>query len=95
MISKEQVQHIAKLARIELTDQEVEKFQKDLSGILDYFDILKSADTLKVEPMTHSVRLQNVAREDEARKPTSHVPELLEMAPEKEKGYVKVPEVFQ
>ena len=43
MISKEEVQHIAKLARLELTPQEIEKMQKDLSAIFDYFELLKKA----------------------------------------------------
>ena len=43
MISKEEVEHIAKLARLELTEKEIEKMQKDLSAILDYFDLLKNA----------------------------------------------------
>ena len=47
MISKEEVEHIAKLARLELTGKEVEKMQKDLSDILDYFDLLKKAPKLK------------------------------------------------
>lgn len=95
MLTKEEVQHIAKLARIELTEQEVEKFQKDLSEILDYFDILKSAKTSGVEPMTHSVPLQNVMREDTPQKQSLEVvEELIEMAPEKEKGFVRVKEVF-
>ena len=47
MISKEEVEHIAKLARLELTGKEVEKMQKDLSAILDYFDLLKKAPKLE------------------------------------------------
>ena len=43
MISKEEVEHIAKLARLELSDKETEKMQKDLSAILDYFNLLKKA----------------------------------------------------
>ena len=49
MISKEEVKHISKLARLELTEKEVEKMQKDISAILDYFNLLKKADTSKVK----------------------------------------------
>ena len=95
MISKEQVQHIAKLARIELTEQEVEKFQKDLGEILAYFDTLKSVQTENVEPMTHSVPLQNVTREDMPQGQNLEVVQkLIAMSPESENGFVKVKEIF-
>lgn len=85
MISKEQVQHIAKLARIKLSEKEAEKFQKDLSEILDYFEVLKSADTSRVEPMTHSVLLENVTRKDETQQQECHLVE---------NKYVKVPQIL-
>ncbi len=95
MLTKEEVQHIAKLARIELTEQEVGIFQKDLSEILSYFDTLKSAETSGIEPMTHSIPLQNVMREDLPQKQSLEViQKLIEMAPETERGLVKVKEVF-
>ena len=95
MITKEQVQHVASLARIQLTDKELEKFQKDLSEILDYFDTLKSAQTSGVEPMTHSLPIQNVMREDTPQKQSLQVVQkLLDMAPETERGFVRVKEVF-
>jgi len=95
MLTKEEVQHIAKLARIELSAEEIEKFQKDLSEILEYFDTLKSAETSGVEPMTHSIPLQNVMREDLPQKQSSEViQKLIEMAPETERGFIKVKQVF-
>lgn len=95
MITKEQVQHIAKLARIELADEELKKFQKDLSEILQYFDTLESAQTSGVELVTHSIPLQNVMREDVPQKQSLEViQKLIEMAPETERGFVKVKEVF-
>ena len=95
MISKEEVQHIAKLARIELSQEEIEKFQKDLSEILDYFDTLKSAKTSDVESTIYSLPIQNVMREDMPQKQSLQVVQkLIEMAPETERGFVKVKEVF-
>lgn len=95
MISKEEVQHIAKLARIELTGKEIEKFQKDLSSVLDYFEILKTAPTDGIEPMTHSVFLQNVTRKDEVQERSPEIAKkLVEMASDSENGFVKVKEVF-
>jgi aspartyl-tRNA(Asn)/glutamyl-tRNA(Gln) amidotransferase subunit C len=55
MISEDKVKHIAKLARLGLTEKEIEKFQKELSAILDYFEKLKEVDISGVEPTSHSV----------------------------------------
>lgn len=78
-----------------MTEQEVKKFQKDLSGVLAYFDILRSAETSAAEPMTHSFRGENITRNDIPRSEKPQVVEkLLEMAPSSEKGFVKVKEVF-
>ena len=63
MISKEEVKHIAKLSRLELTEKEVEKMQKDLSAILDYFDLLKSAGAPSERSYGETKKV-NVLRED-------------------------------
>ena len=55
MISKKEVEHIAKLARIGLTSGEIEKFQKELSSILDYFEKLEEVDVSEAEPTSHSI----------------------------------------
>jgi len=55
MISKEEVQHIAKLARLGLTEKEIKKFQKELSSILDYIEKLKEVDVSSIEPTSHSI----------------------------------------
>lgn len=96
MITKEEVQHIADLARLKLSDQEIEKFQKDFSSILEYFEVLSQADVSLVEPMTHALAVENVMRQDQARPGDPEVRvKLLEASPEHDKGYVKVPEIFQ
>lgn len=94
MVTREQVEHIAKLARIELTEQEMEKFQKDFSSILEYFEILQSLNTKNVEPLTHSVTTQNVERRDETEAP-SLGQELVDMAPSQDQGFIQVKEVFE
>ncbi len=68
MISKEEVKHIAKLARLGLTEKEIEKFQKELSSILDYVEKLKEVDVSKVEPTSHPLKMENVMRKDEVSK---------------------------
>lgn len=64
-IDHTQVQHIAALARISLTDAETEAFTRQLSDILDQFEILQTLDTAGVEPTAHVGGLGNVLREDE------------------------------
>jgi len=97
MISKEEVRHIAKLARLGLTEEEVEKFQKDLSPVLDYIEKLKKAEISGVEPMSHSVRVENIKREDEVRVDsvsTDKAEKLLELSPDKKERHLKVKSVF-
>jgi aspartyl-tRNA(Asn)/glutamyl-tRNA(Gln) amidotransferase subunit C len=95
MISKEEVKHIAKLAKIELKDEEVAKFQKDLSSILGYFEMLKKIDTKQVEPTFHpSKTKENILREDKSCIEES-ADEIAKAFPEKRDGYVKVKAVFK
>ena len=95
MLSKEEVIHIAKLARLGLEEEEIENFQKELSSILDYIEKLKEVDISEVEPMSHSVVLESVMREDtEIEKPEFRNEKLLKSAPETKEGFVKVKSVF-
>ncbi len=97
MLSKQEVQHIAKLARLDLTEKEIGKFQKDLSAILDYFEKLKEIDVSEVEPMSHSVKVENVTRKDKVRlngPSAAEAEKLLDPAPETKNGYLKVKSVF-
>ncbi len=98
MISKEEVQHIAKLARLGLTEKEIEKFQKDLSSILDYIEKLKKVDVSGVEPTSHSVLVENVTRIDEMRLKGASQKEaekLLDLAPETKESYLKVKSILK
>lgn len=96
MITKKDVEHIASLARIELSDKEEKKFEKELSAILKFVEKLNEVDTAGVEPMTGGTNLQNVTREDEqidkSLEDKSKV--LVEVAPEEKDGWVKVKTVF-
>lgn len=96
MISREQVEHIAKLAHIEISANETEKFQKELSAILDYFDVLKPLNTDDIEPMIHAAAEQNIVREDTARATEKSVIEaLLHDAPAKQDGFIKVKSILK
>ena len=96
MIKKEEVQHIAKLARLGITKKEEEKFQKDLSSILDYFNSIKEVDVSKTEPTFHPTeyffkRKLEIMREDLVEsQPVETTNKLIEAAPEKKKRHIKV-----
>lgn len=95
MIKKEQIEHLGKLAKINLTDEEKKKFQKELSSILDYFNFLKKIDTSKIEPTFYPFHLENIMREDEVKKEKpERVEKLIKAAPAKEGRYIKTKEVF-
>jgi len=94
MISKEEVQHIAKLARLGLSDKEIEKNRKELSKILDYVEKLKEVDVSQIEPASHSVKVENVMREDESSGSKFPSSELIEMAPDKKDEFIKVKSIF-
>lgn len=95
MLSKKEVQHIAKLARLGLREKEIEKFQKELSLILDYVEKLKEVDIEGVEPTSHSILVENVMRKDEeGKKQITINKKLMELAPETKDGYLKVKSVF-
>jgi aspartyl-tRNA(Asn)/glutamyl-tRNA(Gln) amidotransferase subunit C len=91
MIDKKEVKHIAKLARLGLSEKEIEKIQKELSPILDYFEQLKKVDVSNIEPTSHSVLLENIMRKDEeTSEPGKDRAKLLQLAPETKKDHLKV-----
>ena len=92
-IDLDTVRHIGKLARIELTDEQVETFAVQLGGILEYFDKLGELDTEGVEPMAHAVQLHNVLADDVAGEslPPDHA---LANAPQRDGDFFKVPKVI-
>lgn len=93
MLSVEEVKKIALLARIELRDGEVEKFQKDLSSVLDYVEALKQVNTGGLEIVSTVTGLENVQREDLAQ-PIDNQAEILANAPERKDNYYKVKSIL-
>lgn len=93
-LTSEEVLHIARLARISLTADEVTRFATQLSGILDHFAALAAVDTEGVEPTAHPLPLANVMRADEAR-PSLAQADALANAPAQEDGYVRVRAVLE
>jgi aspartyl-tRNA(Asn)/glutamyl-tRNA(Gln) amidotransferase subunit C len=90
MIEKEQVLHVARLARLRLTEEEVERMASELSGILEHVERISELDLEGVEPTTHVIELQNVLRPDEPR-PSWSRDEVLERAPDPAGGAFRVP----
>ncbi len=92
------IKHIAKLARIKLTEKEEEKFGKDLSSVLDFINRLNEVDTTGVEPAYQITGLVNSYRDDESG-PEFKATEILkkklvDQAPQKENGFIKVKSIL-
>ena len=89
-ITRDEVLHVARLARLELTDDEAERFTEQLSAILEAVAKVSELDLSGVEPTAHPLDVVNVWAEDEPR-PSLAVDEALANAPEREGGFFKVP----
>jgi aspartyl-tRNA(Asn)/glutamyl-tRNA(Gln) amidotransferase subunit C len=92
-ITIQDVEHIAKLAKLEFTDAEKEKFTHQMNQILEYMDKLNTLDTSTVEPLAHVIELRNVFRADEV-KPGVSTEDALKNAPAKNDQFFKVPKVI-
>jgi aspartyl-tRNA(Asn)/glutamyl-tRNA(Gln) amidotransferase subunit C len=90
MIEREQVLHVAKLARLRLSEEEVERMAGELSGILDHVGRIGELELHDVKPTSHVVELENVLRPDEPR-PSWPRDEVLEQAPDPAEGAFRVP----
>lgn len=88
-LTTEEVRHIARLARLALSDDEVERYREQLSGILDHFNVLNDIDTSDVPPTAQSLDLANVTRPDVLR-PSMPTEDVLANAPRAEDGYLRV-----
>ena len=93
-LTREEVLHVAKLARVGVTDHDVAKFQSQLSDILDHFSALNEIDTTDVPPTTQSLPVENVMGQDEPR-PSLPQPEVLQNAPIQQEGYLRVRAVLE
>ena len=93
-LSREQVQHIARLARVGVSDEDIDMFSEQLSEILDYFERLRQVDTEGVPPTAHTLPLHNVMREDEPQ-PCYDKEEALANAPLREGDYFRVRAILE
>lgn len=96
MIAKKDLEHMAWLARIELSEEDKEKYTPKLNSVLDYFNEIDEVDTEGVEPTYHVLQLSNVFREDEVNVPTGSLSqeEVLSNAPKKLDGFFKAPRMM-
>ncbi len=92
MITIKDVEHVAKLARLELTEEEKELYTKQLGDVLKYVDQMNEVDTSNVKPMTQVIDFCNVMREDKVVQEISKE-DLMANAPEEENGFFKVPKI--
>lgn len=92
-ITPERVRHVALLARLELTDDEVEQFARELTGVLQHLNKLAELDLEGVPATSHAIPTSNVFRED-VRRPSLTNEEALANAPEQEDGCFKVPQII-
>jgi aspartyl-tRNA(Asn)/glutamyl-tRNA(Gln) amidotransferase subunit C len=90
VIDREQVLHVARLARLRLSDEEVERMSSELSGILEHVERISALDLDGVEPTSHVIELENVLRPDEPR-PSWPSEKVLEQAPDAAAGAFRVP----
>jgi aspartyl-tRNA(Asn)/glutamyl-tRNA(Gln) amidotransferase subunit C len=90
MLSRDQVLHVARLARLELTDDEVERYSGELSKVLDYIEKIEELDLTDVEPTSHVVDVENALRADQPR-PSWPREAVLEAAPDASDGGFRVP----
>ncbi len=88
-LSREEVLHIARLARLGLDETEIDRFSKQLSNLLEHFQVLQQVDTTGVPPTAQSMTLQNVIRGDEAQA-SLPIDQILANAPQKEGDFFRV-----
>lgn len=93
-LSREEVDHLATLARLGLAEEERDRFRDQLSNILDNFEVLREVDTEGVSPTAQSIDLENVMRSDEVA-PSSPQEVILANAPNEEEGYFRVKAVLE
>ena len=92
-LTEKDVRYVARLSRLDVTDEEATKYTQQLSSILSYIEQLNALDTKNVEPLTHVLDMKNVFRKDEV-KPSLTQAEVLSNAPDPQSGHFKVPKIM-
>lgn len=92
-VTKQEVEKIAELARLEFNENEIEHLTKDMNQILHHMDKLNELDTSNVEPLSHPIEVKNVFRDDELKSSVKRE-DALKNAPDKDEEFFKVPKVI-
>lgn len=93
-ITRDEVEHVAKLARLAITEEETERYSQQLSNIMTYIEKLKELDTSQVKPTSHVLPMKNVFREDQVR-PSLPREEILKNAPDRTEEFFRVPKIIE
>lgn len=93
-VTREDVQYVADLARLQFSEEETERLKGDLNQILEYMETLNELDTSDVDPLEHVIDLEYRLRSDEAEEPVSHE-DALKNAPDADSDYFRVPRVIE
>ncbi len=93
-LSRDQVEHVAHLARVGITEEDIERFTHQLSEVLDYFERLDQVDIEGVPPTSHTLPLHNVMREDET-EPSYDVDDILANAPNQQERRFRVRAILE
>lgn len=93
-VTKKDVNYVADLARLQLSEEETESLVNDMNQILDYMSTLEELDTSDVEPLEHVIDLEYRLRDDKAKEPLSHE-DALKNAPDADTDYFRVPRVIE
>lgn len=91
-LSRQEVEHVALLARLELTEEEICKYTEQLNSVLEHAEMLQKLDTTEIVPTAHAVELYNVMRNDEI-KTSIEQEKALQNAPDSEGGFFRVPRI--
>jgi aspartyl-tRNA(Asn)/glutamyl-tRNA(Gln) amidotransferase subunit C len=93
-LTVDQVEHVARLARLEISPEEKERFTHQLNDILQYVEKLQQLDTEGIEPTAHVIPLQNVFRDDKTC-PSFDKEDILANAPDREEDFFRVPQIME
>ncbi|MBK98429.1 MAG: Asp-tRNA(Asn)/Glu-tRNA(Gln) amidotransferase GatCAB subunit C [Balneola sp.] len=93
-VSKEEVQYVAGLAKLHLSEEEISILSRDMNAILGYMELLNNLDTSDVEPLEHVIELSKTYRADKAHEPLTHE-KALKNAPDADSDYFRVPKVIE
>ncbi|MFS0880638.1 Asp-tRNA(Asn)/Glu-tRNA(Gln) amidotransferase subunit GatC [Metabacillus niabensis] len=93
-ITTDQVKHVANLARLAITEEEVEVFTNQLDAIITFAELLNEVDTENVKPTSHVLDMKNVMREDIPKKGLDNE-EVVKNAPDHIDGYIRVPSILE